>query len=401
MGFKDFLNRRNNMPVAQTAPKKTESDIILKIQQEFQDRSRKTINTWRSSIRQAENPDDPRWYLMQDLIDDIITDAHLSSVIGIRKSATLNHRFYVIDKKSGEQLDEQTDFLNKKWFYDFLDAALDAIPRKYSVMQFFRIGESVRFDLIPRRNVCPQLKRVYKEVSGNDYIDYSTIPNVIEIQHSTKFGLINDVAANVIWKRNLMQSNAEFSERFGMPLITATTSNKADVPRIESGLKNLGESGTGVLPNGSNIQVHALANAGNPEKVYLEPAKFHDEQVSKRFLGSTTVTDEGANRAQTQAHMDTLNDKIALDDKRLVMFIVNDMLFPLLQSFGFNFNTETMAYRFDETEDLTLTEQWKITSDSLIHYDLDEDEIKKTFNLPIVGKKQNNSFGNGFTANFQ
>jgi phage gp29-like protein len=224
---------------------------------------------------------------------------------------------------------------------------------------------------------------------------------VIEISHNSRFGLINDVAANVIWKRNLLQSNAEFSERFGIPLITATTSNKADVPRINQALKNLGEAGTGVLPNGTDIQVHDLANAGNPEKVYLEPVDFHDKQVSKRFLGSTTIVDEGANRAQTQVHENTLDDKIALDDKRLIMFVINDHLFPLLASFGLPFDNTKMRFQFDETEDMSLTEQWKITNEALTHFDLDEEEIRKTFNLPITGKKTYSPQPGGLSANFR
>jgi phage gp29-like protein len=400
MEFKDLFKR----PVkAATQTKTVSSDIILKIAQEFQDRSRKDIQKWRQAITAAENPENPRWYLMQDLIDDVMIDAHLSSVIGIRKSATLNHRFYVLDKNENKKLDEQTDLLTKRWFYDFIDVALDAISRKYTLLQFFREGDTVKFDIIPRRNVCPQLKRIYMEVGADNFIDYSAYPNVIEVVHNSKFGLINDVAANVIWKRNLMQSNAEFSERFGMPLITATTSNKADAARIDNALKNLGEAGTGVLPNGTEIKVHALANAGNPEKVYLEPATFHDNQVSKRFLGSTTITDEGANRNQTQVHIETLDDKLALDDKRLIMFTVNDMLFPVLQSFGFPFDNTKMAFQFDETEDLTLTEQWSMTNEALAHYELDENEIQKTFNLPIKSKKtrDSNPLQGGFSANFR
>jgi phage gp29-like protein len=382
------------------APTKS-NDIILKIAQEYQDRSRKDIQKWRQAVTAAENPDNPRWHLMQDLIDDIITDAHLSSVTGIRKSSTLNHRFYVIDKNTSKQVDEQTSFLEKKWFYDFLDVSLDAIARKYSLLEFFRDGDNIRFNSIPRRNVCLQLKRVYTEVAGETYINYGVFPNVVEINHNSKFGLINDVAANIIWKRNLMQSNAEFSERFGIPLITATTSNKADVPRIDKALKNLGEAGTGVLPNGTEIKVHDLANAGNPEKVYLEPIAFHDKQVSKRFLGSTTIVDEGANSAQTQIHEATLDDKIALDDKRFIMFTVNDLLFPVLQTFGFPFDNTKMQFQFDETEDLTLAEQWKITAEALMHFDLDEEEIRKTFNLPIIEKKKHNPTTGGLSANFR
>lgn len=399
------MNIRNifqkNTQVVTSSVKETKSDIILKIAQEFQDRSRKDIQKWRQAITAAENPENPRWYLMQDLIDDIITDAHLSSVIGIRKASTLNHRFYVIDKTGNGQLEEQTQLLEKRWFFDFLDCMLDAVPRKYTLLEFFCDGENIRFDIIPRRNVCPQLKRIYPEVSADSFIDYSAFPNVIEIVHGSKFGLINDVAANVIWKRDLMQSNAEFSERFGMPLITATTSNKADVGRIDKALKDLGEAGTGVLPNGTEIKIHDLANHGNPEKVYLEPIAFHDKQVSKRFLGSTTIVDEGANRAQTQVHEGTLNDKIAMEDKRMVMFAVNDLLFPVLQSFGLPFDNAKMQFQFDETEDLTLSEQWKITNEALFHYNLDEEKIRKTFNLPIREIKQKNPMPGGLSANFR
>ncbi|MDL2314776.1 DUF935 domain-containing protein [Bacteroidales bacterium OttesenSCG-928-C19] len=371
---------------------------IIEVIEEAIDRSRKDIQKWRSSIMLAENIDDPRWFALQDLIDDMI-DGHLASVRDIRKSATTNHRFYVRDKKTQSELDEQTNFLKKKWFYDFLKEALEAIPRKYTVLELQRIGDTIKFTSIPRRNICPKLKRVYLEVAGTKFIDYSQIPNVIEIVHDSKFGIINDIMPNAIWKRNLLQANAEFSERFGMPLITALTSNMADVPRIENSLKNLGEAGTGVLPIGSDIKIHALANAGNPEQVYLKPVEFHDNQMSKRFLGSTTITDEGANRNQTQVHVETLDDKLALDDKRMIMFLVNDDLFPILQLFGFPFNKDTMEFVFDETEELTLEEQWKITNEALNHFELDENELKKTFNLPIIGKKERPA--GGFTSNFQ
>lgn len=405
----NFKNIFSNSPKAKSSPpastsKEVNSDIILKISQEYTDRSRKDIKKWRDAITAAENPEDPRWYLLQDLIDDIKLDAHLSSVIDVRKAATLNHRFYVTDRKTGEKLDEQTDMLNRQWFYEFLESALDAIFRKYSLMQFARLNDEMRFSVIPFRNICPQSKRVYLEVSGDKFIDYSSELDVIEIMHPSAFGLINDVAPNVIWKRNLMQANAEFSERFGMPLITATTSNKADVPKIEKGLKNLGEAGSGVLPNGTDIKVHALANAGNPEKVYMEPAKFHDNQVSKRILGSTTMVDEGANRSQTEVHEKTLDDKISLSDKRMIMFAVVDQLFPIMKNFGLPFDRENMAFQFDETEDMSLSEQWKITAGALEHYELDEQEIGKTFNLPIKAKKEKASFNQAtasFSANFQ
>lgn len=376
-------------------------DTIIQLANEFVDRSRKTIQTWRNAMKLAERPDDPRWYMFQDLLDDVTIDGHYKSVVEVRKTATLNHPFYVYDKVTKEHLDEQTEFLNAKWFYNYLEEDLNATFRKYTILQFFRDGDKPRFDVIPRRNVCPQLKRIYTEVNGGNYINYDALPNVIEIIDNSEFGITNDIIANLIWKRNLEQSNAEFSERYGMPLITATTANKAEVPRIEQGLKNLGEAGTGVLPIGSNIEVHPLANAGNPEKVYLDPAKFHDYQVSKRIVGSTTMVDEGANRSQTEVHAETLDDKLSAADKRMITFDIQDKLFHVLQMLGFPFDNSRMGFKFDVTESITLKEQWDITSEALQHYDLDEKVIADTFNLPILGKKTPSVLNTGFSANFQ
>jgi len=400
MSLFDFFKRT---PVSQIDKQKLVNDIVLQIAQEFQDRSRKNITKWRDSNTAAENPDDPRWYLLQDLIDDLILDAHLASVIDVRKSATLNHRFYVRDKKTKETLEEQTDFLNKQWFYEFLDSALDSVFRKYTIAQFFRVNDKPTFKLIPRRNICPQMGRMYIEVSGSAFVNYNEVPNVIEIMHTSKFGIINDVIPNVIWKRDALQAYAEFSERFGKPLITATTNNKAEAPRISKSLVELGDSGTGVLPTGTTITVHDLANAGNPEKTYIENAKLQDNQVSKRFIGSTTIVDEGANRSQTQVHIETLDDKIAQSDRRNMIFCVNDQLFPILNNLGFDFDTEKHEFVFDETEDLTLNEQWEITKGAIeAGYELDIDELVKTFNLPITGKRQvQNPLNTGFSANFQ
>ena len=380
------------------AHQKSKDGIFVQIIKEYQDRNRKDIDKWRQAIASAENIDDPRWFLIQDLYSDMI-DAHLASVMEIRKMATLNHRFYITDK-DGKQLDEQTHFINDQWFYEFLNEFFEASFKKFSVMQFFRNGDTPVFSSIPRRNVCPQHGRVYLEVSGDKYIDYLDFQDVVAIVHNSPFGIMNDIIPNLIWKRNALQAYAEYSERFGFPLITAETNNKAEVPKISKSLVNLGQSGTGVLPTGTTIKVHDVANATNPDKAFLAQAEYQDNQVGKRFLGSTTITEENGNRAQTEVHERTLDDKLATSDKRNVSFIVQRQLMPALQYLGFPFDNRKMMFRFDETEDLSLTEHWKIVSGAMTHYELDQDVIAEIFNLPITGKKEVQSFG-GLASNFQ
>ncbi|MDR1458597.1 MAG: DUF935 domain-containing protein [Bacteroidales bacterium] len=407
MKFKDIFYRTTNNPTAvsstKTVPVK-QGEIIVKLIQEYKDRSRKDINKWRMALEAADATEDPRWGDMQDLIDELLLDAHLASVIDIRKAATLNHKFYVVNKTDYSQDDELSGVINHSWFYQFLEYTLDSLFRKVSLIELTYNGMDVHVEQIPFRNICHQFKRVYLEAYGEKFIDYSKNPFVIEVLHNSTFGLINDIIPNIIWKRNALQSYAEFTERFGMPLISATVSNVQDAKKAEESLKAMGESATAVFPQGAEIKVHSLANAGNPESTYIASALFHDQQISKRIVGSTTLTDEGANRAQTQVHADTLDDKISMSDKRMITFVVNDKLFPILQKFGLPFDNTKSAFMFDDTEELSLQEQWSIVRDALLHYDLDEDEIKRTFNLPVIGIKSSGEItdvtGEGKSRNF-
>jgi SPP1 gp7 family putative phage head morphogenesis protein len=399
MGIKDFFGRSKSTEVPKTEQPtnvatgvtKTDLAIINKIVGEFKDRSRKQVRQWRDAMTATESIDNPRWYLLQDIFDDMI-DAHLASVIDTRKMSTTNHRFYVVDKKTGEQLEEQTNFLNKKWFFDAMDYALDSINKKYTYLQFLRNGDSIQVVFIPRRNICPQNNRLYTEVSGDRYIDLSLEKDVIGIIHHSDFGILNDVVPNWIWKKNALQAWAEFGEKFGMPLITATTANKQDIARIETMLKKMGEAAQAVLPTGTTVDVHDLANRGNVKGVYEGQAAFHNNEISKRFLGGTMVSDNGSSRSQSEVHERTLDDKIAVADKRFFTFMVNDQLFPVLQLLGFPFDNTKMAFQYDETESLSLSEHWKIVSDAAEKFEFDDkgvEWIAKTFNIPITGVKQN------------
>ena len=391
MDLKNFFSRKGkqgNGPVSE-AKSLTSSDlaIITKIVSEFKDRNRKQIKEWRDAISAAENPENPRWHILQDLYDDTI-DAHLASVIDTRKMITTNHQFYVVDKKSGEQIEEQTQFLDKKWFFDFLDYSLDAIFKKYTYLQIMRGAGCPVVIFVPRRNLCPQLQRLYTEISGDQFIDLTTQADIIEINHNSPFGILNDVMPNCICKKNALQAWAEFGEKFGMPLITATTPNKAEVPRIEAKLKLMGEAAQAVLPVGTTITVHDMANAVNPDGVYNAQAKFHDDQISKRIVGGTMVSDNGASRAQSEVHERTLDEKLSVADQRFFRFVVNDLLFPILQNLGYPFDDTKMKFQFDETEELDLVEHWKIVSEAMATYEINEEWVSKTFNFPIVGRKE-------------
>ena len=404
-GSKVFAFGRVKAEAKPGQAKAKDSVIISQLAKEFTDRSRADIKKWRDGITAAENPEDPRWALLQDLIENLSTDGHLMSCVQIRKAATLSNRFYIKDRSTGKEVEEKTELLATEWFHRMISDLLDAIYRAYTVLE---LADPVAMSWVlwPRRNVSPQIHRLYFEALGDKYITYNDpafAKNVLELS-TQGFGIINDIVPQLIWKRNAQQAWADFSEMFGIPLISATTnkSDKKELDRIQSMLQELGQASQALLPEGTTITIHDSSTKGDPHKIFQEQIKTANEEISKRILGGTMITDSGSSRSQSEVHERTLDYKISESDRREVEFFVNGKLIPLLRMWGFGFS-DNDVFIFDRSEDLTLSEHWKIVSEAAQTYDIDQEWISSRFNIPIKGLRQQQSSvpGKGISANFQ
>lgn len=97
----------------------------------------------------------------------------------------------------------------------------------------------------------------------------------------------------------------------------------------------------------------------------------------------------GSNRSQTEVHERSLDNKIAQADKRLIQFIVNDQLFPLLRMHGYKID-DNDHFEFKTAEqEMELPALWNITNGLITNgYEVQQEWISKTFNIPIEGKKK-------------
>jgi phage gp29-like protein len=390
------------------APK--DSVIISQLAKEAVDRARAEIKKWRSAINAIDDPENPRWALLQDLLDNLSTDGHLMACIQIRKAATLSSRFYVKDKITGEEQEEKTLLFMAEWFHNMLDQLLDSVFKAYTVVELSDPALN-GWTMWPRRNICPELHRLYFEALGDKHIVYTDpafSKNVLELRCPHQFGILNDIVPQLIWKRNAQQAWADFTERFGIPLVSATTnkSDKKELDRIQVMLDALGQSATALLPEGTTITIHDQSTKGDPYKIFQEQIKTSNEEISKRILGGTMITDNGSARSQSEVHERTLDRKVAEADRRMIEFFVNGKLMPLLRQWGFPFS-DTDQFVFDRSEELNLSDHWKIVYDATDIYEMDQEWVSNRFNLQIVGPKKQpeaqpaaNS-KKGLSANFQ
>lgn len=388
----------NPVNLAKSAPggtiNKNAKQIIDKLVKQYADRSRKDIQKWRNAIKMAEHPEKPRMHYLQDLYNDLKTDGHFKSQVRLRKYATLN-TIFAIKHESGDVNEEGTRFFNKAWFYSFESKALDAIIYGPTLVEFLAfLQNKAEFKVIPRRNVVPELKAVFPDLTKEEHIRYDDpyFDNwLIEvIDDETEYGLMNDIVPNLIWKRNVAQSWAEFCEKFGLPLITATTTSTDPkvIDQVDYMLQQLGEASTGVFPHGTTIDFKE-ANRTDAFQVYNEFIKMNKTEISTAIVGGNMITENGSSRSQGEVHERNLDDKIAVADKRFIKFLVDDQLIPLLINQGYNFFKEGDVIEYDQSHDLELDKFWVIVAGMMEKgHEPDEEWLSKTFSVPLTGKKK-------------
>lgn len=393
-------NTGNTMPFSQSSklPQK-DLKIIASIIAEFKDISRKDIKKWRDAIAAATNPENPRRFLLHDLYDYLSADGHLESQLLMRRMATLSTKFMIIDRKTGKEDSEKTKLLEKRWFYNFMQDHIDHAFFGFRVPEFAP-GEKIQYELIPPRNVIPEKRFVAFEVSGDKGIYYDPAKDfVIEIGRPKDLGVINKIAPQLIWKKNAQQAWAEFGEKFGMPMITATTNkqDKKEIDRIETMLKMLGEASQAVLPEGTTIDIKETATKGDPYNVYDKQIERCNSEISKAILAGTMVTDNGSSRSQSEVHERNVGT-VANADKINLKFTINEDLIPLLIRLGLPFSDKD-EFKWDTSEKLTLAELWKIVDGLTNKFNIPIEWISKAFNIPIESIKEEAAKG-GAEGNF-
>lgn len=390
LGYDFSVKKSPKIESVAKSPKPTkENPTIVNIVRNFKDNSRKDIDKWRKALAMAYHPEEPKLTMFYELLDDLLTDGHLQSQIQMRKMSTLNTDFQVINRKTAQIDEEATFLLQQQWFFDFINTCLDSLLFGVSLVQFRSFqNEKVHFSLIPRQNVIPTKGHILTDTTKNDvvyYKDEAFAPWLLQIGKDEDLGILNNIVPNLIWKRNVLQSWAEFCEKFGMPLITATTNSNdsSKIDEINELLLSLGEASVGTFPFGTEIQFQE-ANRTDAYNVYLQFMKVNDDQISKQLVGSTMLSDQGTNRSQTEVHERSLDFKIAQADKRFIQFVINDQLFPLLRLQGYNLS-EDLVFEFKTAEqEIDLTALWHIAGGMISQgYTIDAEWLSKTFNIPV------------------
>jgi hypothetical protein len=126
--------------------------------------------------------------------------------------------------------------------------------------------------------------------------------------------------------------------------------------------------------------------------VYSKFIEYNTTEISGVLVGSNTIGSNEANRSNTEVHERSLDFKISQSDRRNIGFNINDELLPLLQTQGYSYISDDDVYEWIESkEEIDLIKFWEIVKGIMEEFDVDEEWLSKTFNVPITGKKQTQS----------
>lgn len=380
---------------AQSLPKAADIRNIPKIPTQLY-RITTDMNQLKNAILAAENILIPQRYLIYQQYNMIDLDAHLTATKQQRKNLTLGKKFCVYNS-DGSKNEDKTKVIQKKWFREFLDLALESLFWGHSLLQFDSIidingqDEFKCVDLVPRIFVKPEFHIVtqdYAAYIGTDYLMPPYSDWVIAVGKPRDLGLYLKAAPLIIWKKNALGAWAEFGEKFGTPIRIGRTNIRDETTRInmEQWMRSMATSTYGVFDTSDLVEL-IESKQQDAFNVFNEMINRCNSEISKLFLGQTGTTDEKSFVGSAEVHERTLNNYGDLDE-HFINSINNYQLVPILNAHGFGFEGLTIAAEAED--ELSLEQKGKFDIELLKtgKFTMTPEYIKEKYGTEVVPVEQ-------------
>lgn len=376
-------------------PQPTRTQITEQIIARQQFRQVEDVKKWRIALQMAEDPDIPSRHTLIRIYKDVMLDGHISGIIKSIKNEVKAKQFMIVDA-DGQQDDEKTKLFKKKWFFKFIDHIVEAPFFGYSLVQLGDIVEDgfPNMKLVPRENIVPEwnmAKRdifntarkgfLYREPPLRDWFIYIG-------EEDDNMGWLNGATPHALSKKNLFAEMWEFAEIFGMPIRQGRTDIHDTEKRknMEEMMQRMGSAAWGVFDREDEI-VFAEAAKGDA-KVFIEPIKLDNEEISKGFAGQVAVFDEKAYVGSAEVQ-ERLFQKFIITFMRQAEFVINDDLLPRMVIHRILPDGFFFKWKSDET--LTAIEKKDIIKDLLplgVRYSAETIEESTGIKVESVGSEE-------------
>ena len=356
-------------------------------------RTRQDIASWNRALRMTKLEENPKWFLLQQLFDEISLDALLTSQYKNRQLKALSERI-VLKKPSGEVDEEQTKLLNDSMFANDINRhILDSKYRIHSLIEFSfseEVGKEDQLvvDLIPRDNIDPLNGAFYPDYSEDKKIFYRDTSEygtwILEFGEKGNLGLLNHAVPHVLFKRFAQSCWSELCEIYGIPprVMKTNTQDPGMVRRAETMMKDMGAAAWFIIDESEEFEWAKSVNTNGD--VYKNLINLCDNEVSLLFSGAVIGQDTvNGNRSKEDSSKEMLQTLID-SDLRLLEQNWNSTVIPALVNLGIL--KGELTYGYEQTEDIE--QLWKMTSESLQYFDVKPEWVKEKFGIEVIGKRE-------------
>jgi hypothetical protein len=351
--------------------------------------TRQDIASWKRSVQLAQKIENPKWYLLQKLYDDISIDALLTSQYKNRLLKSLSETI-VISKPNGEIDQEQTDLINNAVFTKEINRhILDANFRRVSLIELNINAEGVlEVELIPRKNIDPEGGFLYPDYTLDKKISYRETKEfgtwLLEFGETGTLGLLNSAVPHVLFKKFAESCYSELCEIFGIPprVLKTNTHNKTAMQRGKKMMQEMGSAAWFIIDENESFEF-AKGTSTNGD-VYKNMISLCNNEISMLISGAIIGQDtKNGSRSKDESSQDMLQVLIDNDLQNLKMYW-NTMVIPALTRIGVL--KGDVSYGYEQTEDKE--ELWKITQGLMPYKNIDNEWLKNKFGVEITGDKK-------------
>jgi len=353
------------------------------------------LNSWKTALMLATDPDNPDKQNLKALYDNMKLDNHLGSVLETRIAKTQQSPFKLSHKTSKERNEDAETLFKTLWFQEFIKFVLESKFEGTKLIELFQTDEEGKLSEITeiqQSHFNPKKGIILKEPgqpTGTDYKNGNLSNYYIQIGKDYKdLGTFALIAPIILAKKLGLGSWLDFIEKYGVPPLFVTTDREDDNRLLE-----LFEMATNFKANnfmiGRGNEKFEIPNitSTNSQEAFDGLIKRADNEISKRFLGGTGLTDEKGFVGSVEIQFEFAQFRFT-SDKLLVSYVVNEKLIPLLVKLSpvYSF-LKDYRFEWDDEDEMTVDKLLKIVEKLGIYFDFDPEQIEQITGLKILGVK--------------
>lgn len=349
-------------------PGQTKPNVIILTQTK---RFGKDISDYTAAIKAAENIDYPQRAKLFDLYEDTLLDTHLTSVIEKRRAAALCSP--IVFRRGGKPDKKVNDQIRSPWFRSLISDIIDAQFWGFTLCQFFKEGDWITYNLIPRKHVDP-VKRIIlhqqTDITGTSWDEYR---DLLFIGKPNQLGLLAKTAPYVLYKRNGIGDWSQFSEVFGMPIQEYTYDTDDDDARQRAidDATNAGSLAVFVHGKDTNLNLIEAGNKTGSVDVYERLVEMCNKEISKAILLNTLTTESSSTGTQALGTVHKKSeDKVTQSDRQFILDVLNYDMTDIFCAMGID--TAGGEFCYPERKEIDPTSKINILT-----------QLRSSFNLPI------------------